>query len=121
MCQCVAHKLKYLSAAMIVMPPFAMWAAWVITVVYVGLPSGLAGVERGHRRCLAHVGKFRLIAWAAEGAVKQLHGGIALMPLRGGACTLIVDHFAVGKAFKRVALIKCMRGVVSDSVRKHPT
>ena len=118
--QGVAYKLKYLSAAMIVMPPFAMWAAWVITVVHVGLPSGLAGVERGYRRRLAHVGKFRLIAWAAEGAVKQLHGDIALVPLRGGACTLIVDHFAVGKALEGMALVKRMGGVVGDGVRKYP-
>lgn len=44
----------------------------------------------------------------------------ALVPLRGGTRAFIVDHFAVGKAFERVALIKRMRGVVGDGVRKHP-
>jgi len=118
--QGVADKLKYLSAAMIVMPPFAMWTTRVLAVVHISLPSGLTGVECRYGGNLSHIGELRLIALATEGAVKQLHVGAALVPLRGGARALIVDHFAVGKALEGMALVKRMWGVVGDGVRKHP-
>ena len=69
----VAYQFKNLSAAMVVVPPLAMRTPWIITLVHILLPSGLAGIQCRNLCRLTYVGELRLIAFSAEGAIEQLH------------------------------------------------
>lgn len=72
--QCVADNFKDLTAAVIVMPPLLVRTARIVTVVDVTLPGLVRGLKRWDGGDFPDIGKFGLVALAAERAVELLHG-----------------------------------------------
>ncbi len=51
-----------------VVPPFVVGAAWIISFIDIGLPCGLICLQAGYWSDLAYISEFGLIAISAKGA-----------------------------------------------------